>query len=229
MIAVPPPPLPAGLGPTLEFYTLLSHELQRKSLGIWRHDASAAGGAGAGATGTAAGALVEEAKQAAAAAAAADASGGAGAQAAAAARSAAGPGPLAGELEAEKGQLSESVRAGDLVYAPQGLFPAPLPPGQRGEDSKRVGPPPVSTLLLSCSSAHTCATRHHCACSPCADNAACWGIVPTSHRRAPSPLAPPLCRSPTSACWAARWPRRCRTRACWTSPSRRCCTAWPCR
>ncbi|KAL4435190.1 hypothetical protein ABPG77_001872 [Micractinium sp. CCAP 211/92] len=127
-----------GLGPTLEFYTLLSHELQRKSLGIWRHDASAAGGAGAGTTGTAAGALVEEAKQAAAAAAAADASGGAGAQAAAAARSAAGPGPLAGELEAEKGQLSESVRAGDLVYAPQGLFPAPLPPGQRGEDSKRV-------------------------------------------------------------------------------------------
>ena len=27
-----------GLGPTLEFYTLLSHELQRKGLGMWRFD-----------------------------------------------------------------------------------------------------------------------------------------------------------------------------------------------
>ncbi|GLI65665.1 hypothetical protein VaNZ11_009269, partial [Volvox africanus] len=27
-----------GLGPTLEFYTLLSHELQRKDLGMWRHE-----------------------------------------------------------------------------------------------------------------------------------------------------------------------------------------------
>ncbi len=27
-----------GLGPTLEFYTLLSHELQRKGLGMWRSD-----------------------------------------------------------------------------------------------------------------------------------------------------------------------------------------------
>ncbi|KAL4436702.1 hypothetical protein ABPG75_003841 [Micractinium tetrahymenae] len=127
-----------GLGPTLEFYTLLSHELQRKSLGIWRHDASAGNSDGAGGAGTAAGALVEDAKQAAAAAAAADTSGGAGAQAAAAARSAAGPGPLAGELDKEEGQLNETVRAGDLVYAPQGLFPAPLPPGQRSEDGKQV-------------------------------------------------------------------------------------------
>lgn len=29
-----------GLGPTLEFYTLLSHELQRKGLGMWRADNS---------------------------------------------------------------------------------------------------------------------------------------------------------------------------------------------
>lgn len=27
-----------GLGPTLEFYTLLSHELQKKGLGMWRAD-----------------------------------------------------------------------------------------------------------------------------------------------------------------------------------------------
>ena len=27
-----------GLGPTLEFYTLLSHELQRRGLGMWRGD-----------------------------------------------------------------------------------------------------------------------------------------------------------------------------------------------
>ena len=30
-----------GLGPTLEFYTLLSHELQRKGLGMWRFDDAA--------------------------------------------------------------------------------------------------------------------------------------------------------------------------------------------
>lgn len=27
-----------GLGPTLEFYTLLAHELQKKELGMWRND-----------------------------------------------------------------------------------------------------------------------------------------------------------------------------------------------
>jgi hypothetical protein len=27
-----------GLGPTLEFYTMLSHDLQRKGLGLWRGD-----------------------------------------------------------------------------------------------------------------------------------------------------------------------------------------------
>ncbi len=37
-----------GLGPTLEFYTLLSHELQRRGLGLWRCDdgsSAASGGA----------------------------------------------------------------------------------------------------------------------------------------------------------------------------------------
>src|SRR5689334_12394541 len=35
-----------GLGPTLEFYTLLSHELQKKSLGMWRSE-EVEGGRGA--------------------------------------------------------------------------------------------------------------------------------------------------------------------------------------
>jgi E3 ubiquitin-protein ligase TRIP12 len=29
-----------GLGPTLEFYTMLSHDMQRKGLGMWRGDDS---------------------------------------------------------------------------------------------------------------------------------------------------------------------------------------------
>lgn len=37
-----------GLGPTLEFYTLLAHELQRKSLGMWRSEGGGGGSAGAG-------------------------------------------------------------------------------------------------------------------------------------------------------------------------------------
>ncbi len=30
-----------GLGPTLEFYTLLSHDLQRRNLKLWRHEDAA--------------------------------------------------------------------------------------------------------------------------------------------------------------------------------------------
>jgi E3 ubiquitin-protein ligase TRIP12 len=119
-----------GLGPTLEFYTLLSHELQRRSLGIWRHTAAPSGAANDGTKPAA----VEAAAPAAAAAAAAAAGGGGRGQTAAARRQS-GPGPLAGELGEEAGQ-HESVRASELVVAPQGLFPAPLPPGQRGDDSK---------------------------------------------------------------------------------------------
>ena len=36
-----------GLGPTLEFYTLLSHELQRRGLGLWRCDDGSVAAAGA--------------------------------------------------------------------------------------------------------------------------------------------------------------------------------------
>lgn len=35
-----------GLGPTLEFYTLLSHELQRRGLGLWRCDDGSLAAAG---------------------------------------------------------------------------------------------------------------------------------------------------------------------------------------
>lgn len=38
-----------GLGPTLEFYTLLAHELQRKSLGMWRSEGGGGSGGGGGA------------------------------------------------------------------------------------------------------------------------------------------------------------------------------------
>ncbi len=39
-----------GLGPTLEFYTLLSHDLQKRQLRMWRHeDASQPSSAAAGA------------------------------------------------------------------------------------------------------------------------------------------------------------------------------------
>lgn len=65
-----------GLGPTLEFYTLLSHDLQQKSLGMWRTEVPNA------------------------------------------------------TLASEQGEAPDPNS--DLVYAPKGLFPAPLPESQRG-------------------------------------------------------------------------------------------------
>ena len=103
-----------GLGPTLEFYTLLSHELQRQSLGMWRHDGPAA----------ASSALVAEAKQAAVAAAAQALN-----------RTISGPGPLANELVVDRSH-SDSVHSSELVQAPLGLFPAPLAPSGRGAASE---------------------------------------------------------------------------------------------
>ena len=37
-----------GLGPTLEFYTLVSHELQKRTLQLWREDAGTLLGLNAG-------------------------------------------------------------------------------------------------------------------------------------------------------------------------------------
>ena len=45
----PIPQVGTGLGPTLEFYTLLAHELQRKSLGMWRSEGGAGNAGGGGA------------------------------------------------------------------------------------------------------------------------------------------------------------------------------------
>lgn len=104
-----------GLGPTLEFYTILSHELQRKSLGLWRHDA------GAGAALPAA-----DAKELAAMTAAATQD-----------RKDPGPGPLKGELAMSAGgHDADHLRERDLVTAPFGLFPSPLPPLQRSDAGK---------------------------------------------------------------------------------------------
>ena len=49
------------------------------------------------------------------------------------------PGPLAGELPAAELNPNEGVHTSDLVRAPQGLFPAPLRPGERGAGSKVRG------------------------------------------------------------------------------------------
>jgi E3 ubiquitin-protein ligase TRIP12 len=125
-----------GLGPTLEFYTMLSHELQRKSLGLWRHeeppepeqqqpqhalDETPADGAEAAAVTAAASSGKADQQQQAAAAGSRPAS--------------------RGGFDAGNGvQLHQEVvsheqatsTAADYVYAPHGLFPAPLPESKRG-------------------------------------------------------------------------------------------------
>lgn len=89
-----------GLGPTLEFYTLLSHELQRKGLGMWRSDtgkdseaAAAQGTPKKPATGADIKAIDPDQPHVA---------------------------PLQLDMALD-GQLQQ------FVMAPQGLFPAPLP------------------------------------------------------------------------------------------------------
>lgn len=46
------------------------------------------------------------------------------------------PGPLADELVRAELNPNESVHSSDLVRAPQGLFPAPLPPQERAAGAK---------------------------------------------------------------------------------------------
>jgi len=111
-----------GLGPTLEFYTLVAAELQRPGLGMWRGDASApsaggrpgskgleGGGGGGGGGGG---------------------SGGGGASAAAAARPRSATTPAAAPEPAPPPAPS--------IDAPLGLFPAPLPPKGGGPGIDRV-------------------------------------------------------------------------------------------
>uniref|UniRef100_A0A7S3VMY1 HECT-type E3 ubiquitin transferase n=1 Tax=Dunaliella tertiolecta TaxID=3047 RepID=A0A7S3VMY1_DUNTE len=105
-----------GLGPTLEFYTLLSHDLQRRSLNMWRHeDAERLDGS------------AEQGKAKSVDAMDVDR-----------------PEPLAGEAPAASSAEHTQQRADaawhdsspEYVNAPWGLFPLPLPPSQRTPDSK---------------------------------------------------------------------------------------------
>lgn len=120
-----------GLGPTLEFYTLLSHDLQRKDMGLWRHDdrEPAASEPDATATTDASGPDsmdVDSPPEASAASASASAS--------------AAPTPTAsaacGSMRPEV--VSHEGGAVEYVNAPNGLFPAPLAPGERAAGSKAV-------------------------------------------------------------------------------------------
>jgi E3 ubiquitin-protein ligase TRIP12 len=108
----------AGLGPTLEFYTLLSHDLQRKSLGMWRD---------AGAPPPPPPQSQQEQEQQVS-----------GHQR----RMISGPGPMTGELPTttaphHRAQDDEDI-ALELANAPYGLFPEPLPPAERGEACRPV-------------------------------------------------------------------------------------------
>ncbi|KAL0023887.1 hypothetical protein WJX79_004926 [Trebouxia sp. C0005] len=90
-----------GLGPTLEFYTLLSHELQRKGLGMWRSDTGKDSEAAA-AQGTpkkpTAGADIKASN------------------------------PDQPHVAALQSDIALDGQLQQFVTAPQGLFPAPLPP-----------------------------------------------------------------------------------------------------
>jgi E3 ubiquitin-protein ligase TRIP12 len=114
-----------GLGPTLEFYTMLSHELQRRALGMWRHEEPPAAdeaqpGKPEQQQQTAAGPEVLQQQH----------SGGPQQQ-----QQQQAPVALHQEVVSHE-QASGS--AADYVYAPHGLFPAPLPPGDRAAGSPVV-------------------------------------------------------------------------------------------
>jgi E3 ubiquitin-protein ligase TRIP12 len=120
-----------GLGPTLEFYTMLSHELQRRALGMWRHEEppSADGDerpAKPEPKVEAAGGQQQQQQQRPQVAAAARAGGAAAAGAVV---------PVALHQEVVSHEQALAASAADYVYAPHGLFPAPLPPAQRGPGS----------------------------------------------------------------------------------------------
>lgn len=100
-----------GLGPTLEFYTLLSHELQRKSLGLWRHEDRQ----------EVPQALMElEAKEE------------------EANKEVVGVPRGVSAKQLQRENSSHDMSLVEYVNAPFGLFPAPLPPQQRGSNTKVV-------------------------------------------------------------------------------------------
>lgn len=119
----------SGLGPTLEFYTLLSHQLQKASLSMWRKSSLGQSDTGIGAS--------EQLDQQ--------------RNLSSAISSPNSPGPVSGEfsllshgqekdLSAQKGGMqncnlpTEFIDGMDLVDAPQGLFPSPL----NKKDSEKV-------------------------------------------------------------------------------------------
>jgi E3 ubiquitin-protein ligase TRIP12 len=112
-----------GLGPTLEFYTMLSHELQRESLGMWRHEEAPQADEQQAAADKAAGAT------------AAAAAGSGKSAVAAASATAAMTGPAAAQQQVQLHQEvvshEGSGSADEYVYAPHGLFPRPLAQEQR--------------------------------------------------------------------------------------------------
>jgi len=117
----------SGLGPTLEFYTLVSHDIQRRSLKLWRDE------------GTAGNTTSQEKEKATA-----------GEDLGRLLRSVGGPGPLREELflnaearsiaAAADGNNNTSQRDQntDLVLAPLGLFPRPLPPGRHRLETSSI-------------------------------------------------------------------------------------------
>lgn len=107
----------SGLGPTLEFYTLLSHEMQKRSLGMWRDEGDAPTDAATKPPQNVQAAQVP----------------------AGVVRTISGPGPLQGELHAAVHEgAAEAAAAPDIVNAPLGLFPRPLAPGDARSESGAV-------------------------------------------------------------------------------------------
>ncbi|KXZ47851.1 hypothetical protein GPECTOR_32g463 [Gonium pectorale] len=129
-----------GLGPTLEFYTLLSHELQRKDLSMWRHEEQddtqqpeqqqedEAPGAASRGSSKAPSATASPARGPVVSPDRMDVDGGAGAAARA------GPAPVGVSVPSRRGEAATHDES-EYVNAPWGLFPRPLLPAARGSSA----------------------------------------------------------------------------------------------
>lgn len=131
-----------GLGPTLEFFTLLSHELRRKALGMWRHeepstpDGAAAQPQGGSGGGGARAAMQQQQQHQAGEATGAGPTAALAQHRASSFNSHASATQLAEEAAthdtAAPGAGSGGAAADAFVYAPWGLFPCPLSEAARG-------------------------------------------------------------------------------------------------
>lgn len=111
-----------GLGPTLEFYTLLSHELQKRSLNMWRHEEPAPPGIGPANSNQATPMMIDGETEGKLAGGRSRAIGVV-AAATGSTRTAASAVQLHHDASAHD---TQSGSAADYVNAPFGLFPAPL-------------------------------------------------------------------------------------------------------